>query len=264
MQRIDRKECVVPKDQASPTGTPPTPPEGAEALLVARAFAYDIVKCTFLQEPSTQFITLLIEGELVRAFPFADTSPALRQAVGIVGTYLEQPDVLSNRTLEELRWDYTRLFIGPGKVPAPPWESVYRDVEHRHFSKETLEVRDAYRKYDLVAKNFGREPDDHVGLELDFLHRLSEMAKQRAQEADQAGVIDILKAQKTFLEDHVLKWVPVWTRDVANSAKTDFYRGMAQLLDTYLDLDHEIIEELLETLGPDRQGSLRKTRIEEV
>jgi putative dimethyl sulfoxide reductase chaperone len=241
------KERFVPEDQASAVGKDETSSEGMEALLAARAFAYDLVKCAFLQEPSRKLLELLIEGKLVQAFPFADTSPAIGQAIGRIGKYLEQPDVLSGKSCERLRWDYTRMFIGPGKVPAPPWESIYRDVEHLHFSEETLEVREAYRKYQLAPKGLGHEPDDHIGLELDFLHRLCEMAKERAEQADETGLVGILVDQKAFLDEHLLRWVPEWTRDVVKSAESEFYKGMAQLLDAYLHLDRELLEELLET-----------------
>jgi TorA maturation chaperone TorD len=220
--------------------------EGIESFLEARAFAYDILKCAFLQEPSKKFITLLIEGELVQAFPFADSNAAIGKAIDRIILYLKHPDVLSRKSCESRHWDYTRMFVGPGKVPAPPWESIYRDVEHLHLSEETLEVRDAYRKYNLLPKDFGHEPDDHIGLELDFMHKLCEMTKEKAEISDETGLVEILKDQKAFLDEHLLKWVPDWTRDVVKSAETDFYKGMVQLLDAYLKLDCEMIEELLD------------------
>jgi TorA maturation chaperone TorD len=236
----------VPKGKASVKGKGKTSPEGIESFLEARAFAYDILKCAFLQEPSKNFITLLIEGKLVQAFPFADSNAAIGKAIDSIILYLKHPDVLSRKNCESRHWDYTRMFVGPGKVPAPPWESIYRDVEHLHFSEETLEVRNAYRKYNLLPKDFGHEPDDHIGLELDFMHKLSEMSKEKAEISDETGLVEILKDQKVFLDEHLLKWVPDWTRDVVKSAETDFYKGMAQLLDAYLKLDREMIEELLD------------------
>jgi putative dimethyl sulfoxide reductase chaperone len=239
---------VPEKDKASPQQDKErtSSSEGIQPFLEARAFAYDILKCVFWQAPARKFIKLLIEGEIVQAFPFADSSVVIRQAIDRIGKYLEQPDILSRKSYEHLHWDYTRMFIGPGKVPAPPWESIYRDVEHLHFSEETLEVRNAYRKYNLVLKDFGHEPDDHLGLELDFLHKLSEMAGERAESADETGLAEILKDQQVFLDEHLLKWVPDWTKDVVRSAETDFYKGMAQLLEAYLHFDRETIGELLD------------------
>ena len=236
----------MPRHKASVKGKEKILSEGIESFLEARAVAYDIVKCAFLQEPSKKFITLLIEGEIVQAFPFADSNAAFGQAIDRIVQYLKQPDVLSRKSCESLHWDYTHMFVGPGKVPAPPWESIYRDVEHLHFSEETLEVRDAYRKYNLLPKDFGHEPDDHIGLELDFMHKLCEMTQEKAESADETGLVEILKDQKAFLDEHLLRWVPDWTQDVVKSAGTDFYKGMAQLLDAYLKLDREMLEELLD------------------
>lgn len=236
------------KDKASPSrqdGERTSSPEGIGPFLEARAFAYDILKCVFWQAPTRKFVKLLIEGEIVQAFPFADGSAAIRQPIDRIGKYLGGPDILSRKSFESLHWDYTRLFVGPGKVPAPPWESIYRDVEHLHFSEETLEVRNAYGKYNLVTRELGHEPDDHLGLELDFLHKLSEMAGDKAQRGDEAGLAEALADHKAFLDEHLLKWVPDWTRDVVKCAETDFYRGMAQLLEAYLRFESETLGELL-------------------
>jgi TorA maturation chaperone TorD len=243
---MDEEEHFVPKEKASVNGKAQPSPEGIQPFLEARTFAYDILKCAFLQEPSTEFITYLIEGEIVQAFPFIDSCAALAEATDRIVQYLKDPGVLSGKNYERLHWDYTRMFIGPANLPAPPWESVYRDADHLHFSKETLDVRNAYRKYNLLSADFGREPDDHIGLELDFMHKLCEKAKEKARIADKTGLVEILKDQKAFLDEHLLRWVPDWTRDVVNSAETDFYRGMGLLLDAFLKLDCKLIEELMD------------------
>jgi len=237
----------VSKDAAPGPSERPDSARDIALLLVARAVAYDILKRAFLEEPAESFIRLLLETDVVHAFPFADGNAAIGQALHRIGEYLEQPDVLSKRSCEALRSDYTRMFVGPGRVPAPPWESLYTDVERLHFSEETLRVRAAYRKHNLSPRDLGHSPDDHIGLELDFMRQLCERAKQ----ADEAGLAAILEDQRAFLDEHLLKWAPDWAGDVVKSAETDFYRGMAELLEAYLVLDREIVEQLLEALPRD-------------
>jgi TorA maturation chaperone TorD len=82
------------------------------------------------------------------------------------------------------------------------------------------------------------------------LHKLCERALEKAKSADETRLVEILNDQKAFLDEHLLKWVPHWTQDVVKSAETDFYKGMAQLLEAYLNLDRQMIEELLERLSP--------------
>jgi putative dimethyl sulfoxide reductase chaperone len=226
---------------------------GVVPWLEARACAYDVLKCVFLHEPPRPFMGLLIEGDVLRAFSAGRGNGAIAQAVRSIRGYMDQPDLLSQEAWERLRWDYTRLFIGPGRPLAPPWESVYRNDERLHFSAETLEVRAAYRRHGLAIEGVGHEPDDHIGLELAFLHALCEAAMERAERADRPGLAAILEDQRVFLSGHLLKWVPDWTLDVVKSARTGFYRGMAELLNAYVALDRRNVEDALGVL---RQGSL--------
>lgn len=56
--------------------------------------------------------------------------------------------------------DYHRLFVGPGTMLAPPWESVHPSDEGLTFQDETLQVRQAYAEFGLTAPAVNREPDD--------------------------------------------------------------------------------------------------------
>lgn len=222
-------------------------PSAAETMVFfsARTFAYDFLKCTFRQAPSKKFIRFLIEREIVQAFPFYDSGSDLAKAVDVICAYLNRVDPSSEKALHPLDRDFTRLFIGPGEAKAPPWESIYRDAERLHFSKETLLARDAYRKYHLLPRRLGRDPDDHLGLELDFMHKLCELTLEKTEAPDRAGRLGILADQKSFLENHLLKWVPAWSTDVVKSAETGFYRGAAQLLEAYLKTDRKWLEAFL-------------------
>ena len=84
------------------------------------------------------------------------------------------------------------------------------------------------------------------------MHKLCEMAKEKTEGADEKGLLEILDDQKTFLDVHLLKWVPDWSGDVVKSAETDFYKGAAQLLDAYLRLDSQMLEAF--ALGRSKHG----------
>lgn len=59
---------------------------------------------------------------------------------------------------------FTRLFVGPYKMPAPPWGSVYLDPESVIFGNETLELRQWMREAGVKLNLPEREPEDHFGL----------------------------------------------------------------------------------------------------
>lgn len=61
-------------------------------------------------------------------------------------------------------------------MPAPPYESCYRSPERVLPQASALEVREQYRNAGLAVKRLNREPDDHIGLELEFMYYLNHQA----------------------------------------------------------------------------------------
>lgn len=217
-------------------------------LLELRALAYDLLRRTFLAEPSRTLVQTLRGGGALWEFPFAEESQLLSQGAAEAAGWMSRPDAADDAFFESLHWDYTRLFVGPCALPAPPWESAYRNEERLLFQKETLDVRRAYLKYDLLPGEPGREADDRLGLELDFMFRLSTLAAERAEAEDVPGLEEVLNDQAAFLEEHLLRWVPQLTRDIVASAETGFYRGMARVLQGFLDVDLQAVREALGAL----------------
>ncbi|APC08550.1 TorD/DmsD family molecular chaperone [Neomoorella thermoacetica] len=145
---------------------------------------------------------------------------------------------------QELQGDYNRLFVGPGHLEAPPWESVYRSKEHLLFGEETLAVREFYRSFGLESRKKNQEPDDHLGLELEFMARLCREAAASIQSGGDAD--RFLAGQGRFLEEHLEQWVPALTADIQRAARTDFFRGLALFTRGWLAEDRVEVEMVLE------------------
>ena len=60
--------------------------------------------------------------------------------------------------LHEIHLEYNRLFIGPSKLPAPAWGSVYLDPENVIFGIETLELREWMRASGVNMTLAEKEP----------------------------------------------------------------------------------------------------------
>ncbi len=149
---------------------------------------------------------------------------------------------------ERARSEYTRLFIGPAKLPAPPWESVYVLKERLIFQESTLKVRQCYLNYNFLPVHYRSEPDDHIALELDFMYNLSSLLEISFQEGKMRRASEILKDQKDFLEEHLLVWVPQFVSDLKTSTSHPLYRGVADMLNEFLQVDSTVIDEILDTL----------------
>ncbi|MCB8818239.1 TorD/DmsD family molecular chaperone [Desulfosporosinus shakirovi] len=218
--------------------------ENLRALIEVRIHAYDLLRRNFWQEPSPEFLQSLIQTEQMTSFPFSDESSLIAEGAKDVTSYLNELKPLRDETFDQLHWDYTRLFIGPNKLAAPPWESAYLNEDRLLFQEETLQVRRAYLKYNFLPKDYGHEADDHLGLELDFMYQLGLLSLDALNSENCEDVTAIHRDQREFLKGHLLKWINQFSQTVIQSANTDFYKGMAKILSGFLSLDLKALEEL--------------------
>ena len=137
-------------------------------------------------------------------------------------TALDGLDVSSEQEQEDLLWEYTQLFVGPYKLPCPPWESVYTSPKRLMMQSAFEEVSDSYRREGLVLGG-SDVMADHIGVELNFLalllRRLDENPAQRSHYVD---------ATKKFVDGHLMQWVPAFTRDLEEAAAYTFYKVLAR------------------------------------
>ena len=140
---------------------------------------------------------------------------------------------------------YTKLFIGPAKLPAPPWESVYATGEPLLFQESTLAVRDAYRRAGYAAAGSPHEADDHLAVELDFMATLAADASAAFEAGDEERCADLLAVQRDFLREHLLTWVGAFAERLAGSAGDGaFYPRFAELAALVCARDADVLEEL--------------------
>lgn len=212
-------------------------------LLALRAAAYDLLRRTFWEEPSPDYIALVSVPGYLDSFPFADEQPDIRQGIATTAAFLRWYGATTGSCLDELHSEFTRLFIGPDRLPAPPWESAYLAEDRLILQEPVLQVRAAYSRYQFTAKNSWQKIDDHLGLELDFMYQLAGLCREQRQDPTQFSAV--LQDSQSFLTEHLLSWVPELCRDIDASDRTGFYRGMSWMLKGFLTVDQAALTEIL-------------------
>ncbi len=135
----------------------------------------------------------------------------------------------------EEEYDFTRLFVGPGPLPAPPYGSAYTGVERLLMQEETLAVRRFYRKCGLASRKEGSQPDDFLATELEFLGYLLTVADHCAKLDDQAWQVNF-RAHNRFRRLHLLPWIKPFAKDIILHAQTDLLQGIGMVLPAALRL----------------------------
>lgn len=148
--------------------------------------------------------------------------------------------------LLELKRRYTRLFY-LGGMSVPMYESVYLSPERILKQEPWEEVLKIFKENRFAPPKKGNYPEDHIAFELLFMSFLSDFAANYAENEDEANLYAIYQKQKEFLEDHLLKWVDLFSDRVLKIADQDsFYSGIVLLLKNYVKMDYEFLLSELE------------------
>jgi TorA maturation chaperone TorD len=193
---------------------------------LAHHLAYNFLGKVFYEQPTAEFLNLLASEGMFDDWLLDGEHPDIQAGLALLRSFAAQWD---EAQLPALNHDYMRLFIGPDKLLAPPWESVYTSPEGLIFDKSTLEVRHEYQRFGMPISKLHNEPEDHLGLELRFISHLTALGLDALGQNQVEATALIVGALDTFLHDHLLCWADQCLDKIIAHANTAYYRGIALL-----------------------------------
>lgn len=149
-------------------------------------------------------------------------------------------DALSANTETEILVDYSALFIGPFKLLAPPYGSVYLEEGRQVMGDTTIDAVRCYNKAG-VEMDMEEQKDipDHISVELEFMYYLISKGLGAVQNSDKDEAIKYYNMQEDFLKRHIGAWVPLFAADVRDNAKTPFYKNLGECTLLFIKSDLE-------------------------
>ena len=144
----------------------------------------------------------------------------------------------------KLSKEYLRLFVGPGRVQCPPYESVHREdrpILERGLvmGPSTADVRHRYAEAGLVLpKNFTDLPD-HIAVEMEFMHFLCAEKLKSVEQGNLQESAKRKKMEQEFLREHLEHWVERFSDCVLKSTNLSFYESAAKLLKSFVKNESE-------------------------
>jgi TorA maturation chaperone TorD len=113
-------------------------------------------------------------------------------------------------SIDDLECEFNRLFVGPGKVAAAPYASVYLDSDHRLMGDATRRAAAIYDALGLSSPLPGSLPDDHLALELDAVLAFRALLAREPS-------VELAALWHYFLHDHLALWLPKFTAAVRDA-----------------------------------------------
>lgn len=144
-------------------------------------------------------------------------------------------DAARSEAVQRVSVEFTKLFVGPPKPAAAPWESANGPVDsHVGFGEATFAMRERLRALGLELCNENNQYEDHVGIELLYL---SELCRRASEESSGVAACDAAAPDAeeiaSFIREHPLVWVPRLREKVAASQPEGYF---VRLLDVALAL----------------------------
>jgi TorA maturation chaperone TorD len=136
------------------------------------------------------------------------------------GLVWELADAVQAAEAEALLDEYERLFVGPGRAPCQPYESLWRDDAPRReqgmlMGRAAGDVAALYAELDLVVSPRAHELPDHVAVEWEAVAY-----------AIETGADDVVRR---LLAEHLAVWLPPFCAAVQAEAREPFYVALAAL-----------------------------------
>ncbi len=216
-----------------------------QLIYQARQAVYSLLQRLFQTAPDDTLLHWLQTEQ-----PFAEFPIPLENATSALE---ELQATCADNTTSALQADFRQLYVGPGPMTAPPWESVYRNEEHLLFDSHTLKVREFYARHGMEFVHKNETPEDTMDIELEFMRILTERQIMALEKGDATAERILVKEQQAFLNQHLLIWAPRFARLTRHKAQTAFYARLVDVLEAFLAWDAAALEEILELL-PEEPG----------
>jgi TorA maturation chaperone TorD len=146
--------------------------------------------------------------------------------------------------IDPLKVDYSKLFVGPFGLLAPPYGSIYLEKNKKIMGDSTVNVQNRYKEVGVdISVNF-KEPPDHIIAELEFVHYLIKKEIEAIIKGEFNKAVNYLHKQKEFLNSHLGVWIFEFANNIESKAETEFYKQLALFTKTFITKDRdEILED---------------------
>jgi len=213
--------------------------EVIRTLLSARSYVFSALHRLLGNEPTKELLDAVSSEESLAALTLfeSDSKAAAKLKEVFASCSRLDPDAA--------KMEYTRLFLGPDKLIAPPWESCYTAKERALFQTSTLQVRSWYQQYSYVPAGYPSHPDDHISLMMHFLALTTERAVQCLESDLMCGYRSLLEGQKLFEKNHILNWMDAYCTDMDGSETKVLYPQLVRAMADFIAYDQQAIAELL-------------------
>lgn len=166
---------------------------------------------------------------------FKNLTHTLKRVCATAAVFSEKmEEEISSSSEEELLVDYAKLFVGPNKLKAPPYGSVYLDKDRKIMGNSTVKVMELYRESGLSMSNDFKELPDHIAVELEFMYYMAFKEAEAVEKSETDTALHMLSMQHEFFGRFLGQWIIPFCEKIKEGADTAFYQSLADCVSTFV------------------------------
>lgn len=205
-----------------------------DAVYQARLALCDFLIEVFWDVPTEPFIEGLFEDKVSLPTDEKINEP-LDEGFSLLASFCEDNrDRPANTVQNELKTEYTRVFVGP-RPPVLAHETYYRD-DTEFIGEGLAEVEESYSATGWNPPEDYGEENDFIAVELAFLRHL--ISRQRA------GATEAFGYERVFLDEHLLQWAEDCAVNVREETDTRLYLAGASLFEGLVAFEDELTAQM--------------------
>lgn len=207
----------------------------ASELTPARAAAYGLIAHGF-QYPDGDAISTLVDPARWESWPDmvqktgGATEASLRLLQNAVGALADCSDD-ARRALSQR---YDDLFGHAVCGACPAYEMEYGRNEIIRLASDLADLAGFYRAFGLEIANGANGRPDHIVAECEFMSVLCSKEAYAHAQGDKANAEICLDAERTFLRDHLARWLPALTHRLQQADPDGFFGALARFADAFV------------------------------
>lgn len=204
-----------------------------EELYEARLELVDFVIEVFWDTPEEAFVERLISDEI--RLPSDSVNEAMDEGFELLRAWIdENRDRPLASVHEDLRQEYTELFVGP-RPPVLPHETNYR--EDTEFIGEGLAaVEGSYGGAGWAAPEDYPEEDDFIAVELAFMRHLIDQQRTGHEEA--------FGFERVFIDEHLDRWIDDFVVEMREEAGDGLFLAAALVCQGFVQFEDQIVAQM--------------------
>ena len=182
--------------------------------------------------PMNQTGTVGLEPEFWTEFPDFGDEPIAR-ALAACQEYAREAQEFAQSggdAVQRASVEYTKLFVGPPRPAAAPWETMHRgEGVTVGFGQATFDMQRLLREAGLEVSNENNQYADHIGIELLYASVLCTRAAEAAGAGDTDAQSEFEERLAAFVHEHPLGWIDRLSTAVGESEPNGYIARLLAL-----------------------------------